>query len=148
MKVVIQRVKEASVSVADEVIGQIDAGYLLLVGISAEDSMDDVTYCARKVSGMRLFEDEAGLMNLSIHQINGQVLSISQFTLLAKTKKGNRPSFTAAAAPDQANELYEAFNQLLREEQLKVATGKFGADMQVSLINDGPVTIILDSKNK
>ena len=149
MRIVLQRVKSASVSIDDVVVGNINQGFLLLVGVGPEDSNDDASYLARKIAGMRIFSDENGKMNLSIDQIGGKILSVSQFTLFADTKKGNRPSFTGAASPDFATNLYEEFNELLRTEYgLTVETGEFGADMQVSLVNDGPVTIILDTKNQ
>lgn len=149
MRIVLQRVKSASVSIDEEVVGKINQGFLLLVGVGPEDSSDDASYLARKIAGMRIFSDENGKMNLSIDQIGGKILSVSQFTLFADTKKGNRPSFTGAASPDFATNLYEEFNELLRTEYgLTVETGEFGADMQVSLVNDGPVTIILDTKNQ
>ncbi len=147
MKVVLQRVKSASVTIEDVVVGAINQGYLLLVGVGPDDTKEDVQYLARKISGMRIFSDETGKMNLSIHQVNGSVLSISQFTLFADTKKGNRPSYTSAANPELAKSLYEELNVLLRDEHgIVVETGVFGADMQVSLVNDGPVTILLDTK--
>lgn len=149
MRIVLQRVKSASVSIDDVVVGNINQGFLLLVGVGPEDSSDDASYLARKIAGMRIFSDENGKMNLSIDQIGGKILSVSQFTLFADTKKGNRPSFTGAASPKHATKLYEEFNELLRTEYgLTVKTGEFGADMQVSLVNDGPVTIILDTKNQ
>lgn len=149
MRIVLQRVKSASVSIDDVVVGKINQGFLLLVGVGPEDTSDDASYLARKIAGMRIFSDENGKMNLSIDQIGGKILSVSQFTLFADTKKGNRPSFTGAASPDFATNLYEEFNELLRTEYgLTVETGEFGADMQVSLVNDGPVTIILDTKNQ
>lgn len=147
MKVVLQRVKSASVTIEDVVVGRINQGYLLLVGVGPDDKIEDVHYLARKISGMRIFSDEDGKMNLSIHQVNGSILSISQFTLFADTKKGNRPSYTSAADPKLAKFLYEELNTLLRDEYgIVVETGVFGADMQVSLVNDGPVTILLDTK--
>lgn len=147
MKVVLQRVKSASVTIEDVVVGTINQGYLLLVGVGPDDTKEDVQYLARKISGMRIFSDENGKMNLSIHQVNGSILSISQFTLFADTKKGNRPSYTSAANPELAKTLYEELNVLLRDEYgIVVETGVFGADMQVSLVNDGPVTILLDTK--
>ena len=149
MRIVLQRVKSASVSIDEVVVGKIGQGFLLLVGVGPEDSSDDASYLARKIAGMRIFSDENGKMNLSIDQIGGKILSVSQFTLFADTKKGNRPSFTGAASPEHATNLYEEFNELLRTEYgLTVETGEFGADMQVSLVNDGPVTIILDTKNQ
>ena len=147
MKVVLQRVKSANVTIEDVVVGAINQGYLLLVGVGPDDTKEDVQYLARKISGMRIFSDENGKMNLSIHQVNGSILSISQFTLFADTKKGNRPSYTSAANPELAKTLYEELNVLLRDEYgIVVETGVFGADMQVSLVNDGPVTILLDTK--
>lgn len=147
MKVVLQRVKSASVTIEDVVVGTINQGYLLLVGVGPDDTKEDVQYLARKISGMRIFSDENEKMNLSIHQVNGSILSISQFTLFADTKKGNRPSYTSAANPELAKSLYEELNTLLRDEYgIVVETGVFGADMQVSLVNDGPVTILLDTK--
>ena len=149
MRIVLQRVKSASVSIEGSVVGEIKQGFLLLVGVGPEDTSDDASYLARKIAGMRIFSDENGKMNLSIDQIGGKILSVSQFTLFADTKKGNRPSFTGAASPEAANQLYEEFNEILRREyDLTVETGEFGADMQVSLVNDGPVTIILDTKNQ
>lgn len=148
MRVIIQRSGKSSVSINNEIVGQIDKGYVLLVGVGQEDTKEDADYLARKVSNMRLFEDEDGKTNLSLSQVDGEILSISQFTLYASTKKGNRPSFIYAGEPDKANELYEYFNQKLRENGFKVEVGQFGANMQVSIMNDGPVTIILDSKNK
>ena len=146
MKVVLQRTKQASVTVNQEVTGSISHGYMLLVGITHEDTMKDVDYCARKVAEIRLFEDEEGKMNRSIHEVGGQILSVSQFTLYADTKKGRRPSFVNAAHPDIAKPLWDAFNDALRANGLHVETGIFGADMDVALINDGPVTIIIESK--
>ena len=146
MKVVLQRTKQASVTVNQEVTGSISHGYMLLVGITHEDTMKDVDYCARKVAEIRLFEDEDGKMNRSIHEVSGQILSVSQFTLYADTKKGRRPSFVNAARPDIAKPLWDAFNDALRENGLHVETGIFGANMDVALVNDGPVTIIIESK--
>ena len=146
MKVVLQRTKEASVTVDNEITGSITHGYMLLVGITHEDTVTDVEYCARKVAELRLFEDEEGKMNRSIHEVGGQILSISQFTLYADTKKGRRPSFTNAARPAHAKPLWDAFNETLKGHGLHVETGIFGADMDVALINDGPVTIIIESK--
>lgn len=145
MKIIIQRVTEASVSVEQEVVGQIEQGLLLLVGVGPEDGLADINYAVRKLVNMRIFSDQAGKMNLSVQDIKGQILSISQFTLFADTKKGNRPAFTGAAKPDMAKSLYETFNAQLAVH-VPVQTGAFGADMQVSLINDGPVTIVLDTK--
>lgn len=147
MKIVIQRVKEASVTIEGQVKGQIQQGHLLLVGVAPEDSQEDVDYAVHKISHMRIFSDENDKMNLSVQDIGGQILSISQFTLYADTKKGNRPAFTGAAKPDMATALYDQFNKQLAEF-VPVQTGEFGADMKLALINDGPVTIILDTKNR
>lgn len=148
MRLVIQRSKEATVSVKGNIIGSIDKGLVVLVGVTHEDTLEDVEYVVNKCINLRIFEDEAGKMNLSLKDAGGEVLSISQFTLFADTRKGRRPSFVDAAKPDVANELYEAFNKKVRDEGIDVATGEFGADMDVSLINDGPVTIIIDSKDR
>lgn len=149
MRIVLQRVKSASVSIEGSVVGEINQGFLLLVGVGPDDTRDDASYLARKIAGMRIFSDENGKMNLSIDQVGGKILSVSQFTLFADTKKGNRPSFTGAASSEHATKLYEEFNEKLRTEYgLTVETGEFGSDMQVSLVNDGPVTIILDTKNQ
>lgn len=148
MRLVIQRVKEASVVVEDERIASIGPGLLVLVGVEEADDEGDVLYLAKKTRMMRIFSDEADKMNVSVHDIQGSVMSVSQFTLHAETKKGNRPSFIQAARPEHAKRLYELFNQNLAEAGLHVETGKFGAMMDVSLVNDGPVTIVIDSKNK
>ncbi len=148
MRVVIQRVSQANV-IADGVeSGKIEKGFLLLVGVEEEDASEDVDYLTRKIANLRVFEDEEGKMNLSLREVQGEILSISQFTLHANTKKGNRPSFVQAAKPEKADALYEELNTNLRNEGFKVETGVFGADMDVSLVNDGPVTILIDSKNK
>lgn len=147
MKLVIQRVKSASVSIDGRVYNAIQQGLLLLVGVGPEDQQEDLDYAVRKVSQMRIFSDEEGKMNRSVKDIQGEILSISQFTLFADTKKGNRPAFTGAAKPDMAEAFYQEFNQELAKE-VSVEAGVFGADMQVELVNDGPVTIILDTKNK
>lgn len=146
MKVVIQRVTKASVSIDGEIVGQIGQGLLLLVGVGPDDNQVDLDYAVRKIINMRIFSDASGKMNLSVEDVAGSILSISQFTLFADVKKGNRPAFTGAAKPDLASQMYDAFNQALAQ-YVPVAKGKFGADMQVSLVNDGPVTIILDTKN-
>lgn len=148
MRVVIQRTKHASVRIEEAVVGEITYGFVLLVGIEEEDQQEDIEYLVRKISKMRIFEDAQGKMNLSIEDVGGEILSISQFTLHADTKKGNRPSFIKAAKPDRAIPIYDAFNSQLRATGLTVQTGIFGADMQVSLVNDGPVTIIIDSKQR
>jgi len=146
MKVVLQRSKAASVTVDRTVTGAIDHGYVLLVGITHEDTQEDVAYLAKKVANLRLWEDADGKMNHSILEHGGAILSVSQFTLYGDAKKGNRPSFINAARPEAAEPLWEAFNQALREQGLHVETGIFGAMMDVALINDGPVTILLESK--
>ncbi|SEJ23691.1 D-tyrosyl-tRNA(Tyr) deacylase [Bhargavaea ginsengi] len=146
MRVVIQRSGEASVTVDGKVTGAIDSGYVLLVGITHTDTEDDVRYVANKVANLRLFEDADGKMNLSVLEIGGAVLSVSQFTLYADTSRGRRPGFSDAARPDQAEPLYERFNEELRNLGLQVETGIFGAMMDVSLVNDGPVTVIVESK--
>ena len=148
MRIVIQRAAQASVSIHEETVGQIEQGFLVLVGVEEADGQEDVDYLVRKTANMRIFEDEEVKMNISLKDTGGEVLSISQFTLHANTKKGNRPSFIDAAKPDHSLPLYEAYNEGLRKEGLTVETGEFGADMQVSLVNDGPVTIIIDSKDK
>lgn len=147
MKIVIQRVKRASVSIDNELYNQIQQGLLLLVGVAPDDAQEDVAYAARKIANMRIFSDDEDKMNLSVKDVNGEILSISQFTLYADTKKGNRPSFIGAAQPDLASQLYDDFNELLGRE-IPVKTGVFAADMQVELVNDGPVTIVLDTKNR
>ncbi|ANY70335.1 D-tyrosyl-tRNA(Tyr) deacylase [Paenibacillus sp. BIHB 4019] len=147
MKVVIQRSKQASVTVEGEVTGAINFGYVLLVGITHEDTEADIKWMADKIAGLRIFEDEAGKMNLSIVDKSGAILSVSQFTLYGDSRKGRRPNFMAAARPDHAEPLYEQFNAYLRQQHgLQVETGRFGAMMDVSLVNWGPVTLILDSK--
>lgn len=146
MRVVLQRSFAAKVEVDGEITGQIDKGLVLLVGITHQDTEKDVKYLAEKVANLRLFEDEHGKMNLSIFEIGGSILSVSQFTLYGDTRKGRRPNFTDAAKPEQAKPLWELFNKELRLLNLKVETGVFGAMMNVSLINDGPVTLIVESK--
>ena len=148
MRVVLQRVSHASVTVDEKVIGKIKRGFLLLVGVTHDDAMEDMEYLVRKIVQMRIFEDEEGKLNRSIQDIGGEILSVSQFTLYAETKKGNRPSFSKAAPGDVAIEMFEQFNGLLRETGIPVETGQFGADMKVELLNDGPVTILLDSKTR
>ena len=148
MRVVLQRVAHASVTVDGEIIGKIQRGFLLLVGVTHDDAMEDMEYLVRKIVQMRIFEDEEGKLNRSIQDIGGEILLVSQFTLYADTKKGNRPSFSKAAPGDVALEMFEQFNGLLRDTGIPVETGQFGADMKVELLNDGPVTILLDSKTR
>lgn len=148
MRVVIQRAKQGSVTVDGVVTGTIDKGYVLLVGITHTDTAEDVAYVAKKITDLRLWEDEDGKMNHSILEAGGAILSVSQFTLYADTKKGRRPSFVDAARPEQAKPLWETFNEALRGHGLQVETGIFGAMMDVALINDGPVTITVESKEK
>ena len=149
MRVVIQLVKQASVTVEGKVISEIKKGYLILLGIETEDTQEDINWLAGKIARLRIFSDENGAMNKSILDANGDVIVVSQFTLQAKTKKGNRPSFIKAARPEIAIPLYEKFiTQLESDLDKKVHTGEFGAMMDVALINDGPVTILIDSKQK
>lgn len=145
MKVVVQRSKQANVQVNEEVVGKIDKGLVLLVGITHTDTIEDVNYIAEKIVNLRIFEDEEDKMNLSLIDVGGAILSISQFTLYGDCRKGRRPNFMEAAKPDYANELYEKFNDCLKSKGVHVETGVFGAMMDVSLVNDGPVTIILES---
>ena len=144
MKIVLQKVKKASVSVDNKVVGSIDKGYCLLVGVHKESTEEDAKYLAKKISQARLFEDENDKIKLSLKDVGGSILSVSQFTLYADTKKGNRPSFTSAAGAEKANELYEKFNEYLREEGVKVETGIFQTMMEVNIVNEGPVTIVYE----
>ncbi|MFA6260508.1 MAG: D-aminoacyl-tRNA deacylase [Bacteroidia bacterium] len=149
MRVVLQRVLSASVSIEGNVYSQIGKGLLLLTGFEATDTSEDLQWFCDKIVQLRIFSDEAGKMNLSVQEIGGELLVVSQFTLFASTRKGNRPSFTQAASPLLAESLYQQFIEALQKALNKpVATGVFGADMQVELVNDGPVTLLLDSKNK
>ena len=145
MKVVVQRVDKASVSVDEKIVGKVDKGFMLLVGFTHDDDINDIEYMVRKVVNLRVFDDENGVMNKSILDVGGSILSISQFTLYADTKKGNRPSYVKAMKGELSTVLYDKFNELLKEK-VNVETGIFGSEMKVSLINDGPITIILDSK--
>lgn len=147
MKIVIQRVSRAQITIDQQVYNEIGPGLLLLVGVGPDDGQDDLDYAVRKIVNMRIFSDEEGKMNLSVQDIGGAILSISQFTLHADTKKGNRPAFVKAAPPELASRLYDELNDLL-DQQVPTKTGVFGADMQIDLVNDGPVTIILDTKNR
>ena len=147
MRVVIQRCKEASVSF-DNTINSIDKGLVVLLGMTNGDTIEDINYLIKKISNLRIFEDSEGKMNLSVKDINGSILLVSQFTLYASCKDGNRPSFTNALNYDDSNKLYELFKEELGKTDIPYKTGEFGADMKVSLINDGPVTIIIDSKER
>lgn len=147
MKIVVQRVKESSVSIDGQMNGQIGKGFMVLVGFYASDTQEIVDKMVDKMIHLRVFEDQDGKMNLSLQDVNGSILSISQFTLYADCRKGRRPSFIDAAKPDIAIPLYEYFNKKIKELGIHIETGVFGADMKVSLINDGPVTIILDSSD-
>lgn len=145
MRAVVQRVSRAQVTVADELIGAVNKGLLVLVGVTEGDTEKDAQYLADKVTGLRIFEDENGKMNLSVKDVGGEILSVSQFTLYGDCRKGKRPSFDKAARPEAANMLYEKFNELCRQQGVQVETGVFRSHMQVELVNDGPVTILLDS---
>lgn len=145
MRAVVQRVSRASVTVDGRTIAEIGKGFVVLVGVSDDDSESDAEYLARKCAGLRIFEDDQGKMNLSVCDVGGEMLVVSQFTLYGDARKGKRPSFVKAAPPDRANELYEHFVGRARDAGLRVATGRFQAMMQVSLVNDGPVTVLLDS---
>lgn len=148
MKAVIQRVSNASVNVDDKIVGEISDGLLLLIGIDEEDEKADADWLVQKILNLRIFGDEDGKLNRSVLDISGEILSISQFTLIADYKKGNRPSFIKAAKPDKAIPLFEYFKTEISKSNLKTESGIFGADMKVSLLNDGPVTIVMDSKTK
>lgn len=149
MRAVVQRVESASVNIEGKTEGQIESGLLVFVGIEIDDTEADAEWLARKISTLRIFDDEGGVMNLSVNEVGGRILVISQFTLHAKTKKGTRPSYIHAAKPDVAIPMYEKFKLLLSASVKEgIESGVFGADMQVSLVNDGPVTILIDTKNK
>ena len=149
MKAIIQRVSEASVSINGELKSEIKTGYLILLGIIADDNQQDIDWLANKIKNLRLFNDTDGLMNLSLEEIDGDIIVVSQFTLHAKTKKGNRPSYIRAAKPELAIPIYEAFiSKLFELTGKEIGSGEFGADMKVKLCNDGPITIIIDTKNK
>ena len=145
MRAVVQRVSRAQVRLGEDIVGRIDAGLLVLLGIAKSDSHDDADYLASKILGLRIFDDSDGKVNLSVAEINGAVLAVSQFTLYGDVRKGRRPSFDQAAPPQQANELYEYFVSRIRESGMTCETGRFQAMMEVDLVNDGPVTILLDS---
>ena len=148
MKTVIQRVSEANVKVEGKIVGNISQGLLLLIGIDENDEKEDADWLVQKILNLRIFGDENGKLNLSVQDIKGEILCISQFTLIADYKKGNRPSFIKAAKPDKAVPLFEYFKNEISKSGLKTESGIFGADMKVSLLNDGPVTIVMDSKTK
>lgn len=148
MKAVIQRAKDATVTIDGKVRGEIDYGIVVLLGVTHEDKEEDIDYIANKIVNMRIFEDENDKMNLSLLDVGGSILSISQFTLYGDTRKGRRPSFVHAAKPEQANKLYEKFNEVLRSKGVQVETGEFGAMMDVRFTNAGPVTLVIDSKDK
>jgi len=146
MRILIQRVKRAKVVVEGQEVAEIGHGLLLFVGIGKDDETSDLEYICKKVSNLRIFQDEEGKMNLNIHQVNGQILSVSQFTLYANTKKGNRPGFDQSAGPNMAEDYWHTFNSLLRENGIDLKEGIFGAHMEVDFVNDGPVTIWIDSR--
>ena len=148
MKAVIQRVSEAEVKVEGKIVGEIQQGLLLLIGIDEEDEKSDADWLVQKILNLRIFGDQDGKLNLSVLDISGEILCISQFTLIADYKKGNRPSFIKAAKPDKAIPLFDYFKAEMAQSKLKIESGIFGADMKVSLLNDGPVTIVMDSKTK
>ena len=149
MRAIIQRVTQASVTVNSEEISQIGVGALIFLGINSSDGANDISWLTKKIANLRIFNDDKGTMNLSMKDVDGEALVVSQFTLMANTRKGNRPSYVNAAKPETAIPLYEAFiNSLEQELKKKVSTGIFGADMKIQLLNDGPVTIILDTENK
>ena len=146
MKAIIQRVTKGTVTVKDEIVGRVGKGFVVFLGVGHEDNEEDARYLAKKISGMRIFEDNQGKMNLSLDQVAGGVLVISQFTLYGDTRKGNRPSFVGAAPPEQANRLYEYFIALIKEAGIPTESGIFQAEMQVEIYNDGPVTLVIESK--
>ena len=147
MRVILQRVNSANVKISDSVVGEIQKGLLVLVGIAAEDNSEDVDYIVGKTLGLRIFNNQKGKFDLSVQDIKGDLLIVSQFTLYADTRKGKRPSFISAMEPSNASKLFNITVRKFKESELKVETGKFQEEMQVSLINDGPVTIFIDSKN-
>lgn len=148
MKVVVQRAKRAKVIVENEVVGSIDHGLMLLVGVTHDDTVEDAAYLADKIANLRIFEDENDKMNLSLLDVKGEILSVSQFTLYGDCRKGRRPNFMNAAKPEHATVIYDSFNKELREKGITVETGTFGAMMEVDFVNDGPVTLIVESKEK
>ena len=148
MRVLVQRSLNSNVSVDNKIVGKINNGLVLLVGFTDEDNIEDIKYLVKKVINLRIFDDENGVMNKSVLDVKGEILSISQFTLYADTKKGNRPSYINALNGEEATKLYDLFNEELRNNDIKVETGIFGSDMKVNILNDGPVTILLESRNK
>lgn len=148
MRVLVQRSLNSNVSVDNKIVGKINNGLVLLVGFTDEDNIEDIKYLVKKVINLRIFDDENGVMNKSVLDVKGEILSISQFTLYADTKKGNRPSYINALNGQEATKLYDLFNEELRNNDIKVETGIFGSDMKVNILNDGPVTILLESRNK
>jgi len=148
VRAVVQRVSRAQVTVAGEVTGAIDRGLLVLLGVATDDTQEDVTYLASKIVGLRIFEDDEGKMNRSLNEIGGAMLVVSQFTLLGDCRKGRRPSFIAAARPEQADALYRQFVAAVEEQGIRVATGRFQQHMDVELVNDGPVTLLVDSRRE
>ncbi|WP_425618400.1 D-aminoacyl-tRNA deacylase [Anatilimnocola sp. NA78] len=148
MKAVLQRVKRAKVTVAGEIVGEIQHGLLVLLGVAQEDTLEDARFLADRTVGLRIFDDAEGKMNLSVRDVGGSVLVVSQFTLLGNCSKGRRPSFIEAAPPERANELYLAYVAAIGEQQIPTATGRFRAMMEVELVNDGPVTLLLDSRKQ
>lgn len=148
MKIVVQRVKEANVKVEGKIVGEISEGLLLLIGVSEDDNKNDADWLVKKILDLRIFSDNDSKMNLSVKDISGEILCISQFTLISDYKKGNRPSYIKAAKPETAISLFDYFKNELKKSNLKIESGIFGADMKVSLLNDGPVTLVLDSKTK
>ena len=148
MRIVLQRVKEANVKVDNEIVGKISEGLMLLIGVDEDDDTNDADWLIKKIIDLRIFSDQEGKMNLSVKDISGEILCISQFTLISDYKKGNRPSYIKAAKPEKAIPLFEYFKQEIKKSGLKIESGIFGADMKVSLLNDGPVTLVFDSKTK
>ena len=148
MKIVVQRVKEANVKVDNEIVGKISEGLMLLIGVDEDADTNDADWLIKKIIDLRIFSDQEGKMNLSVKDISGEILCISQFTLISDYKKGNRPSYIKAAKPEKAIPLFEYFKQEIKKSGLKIESGIFGADMKVSLLNDGPVTLVFDSKTK
>lgn len=147
MRVLVQRSLNSSVSVNNKIVGRIDKGLVLFVGFRNDDTLEDINYLVKKIINLRIFDDELGVMNKSLKDIDGNILSISQFTLYANTKKGNRPSYIDSMNGNEAIKLYDIFNSELRKNNIKVETGIFGSDMKVNILNDGPVTILLESRN-